>query len=458
MPAGVPHRLGNVTARDGSWSPDGNQIAFTRGTALYVSNERGTDIRKLADLPGIGWRPRWSPDGRLLRLTVANVETNTQYLWEVSVDGSRSKPLLPGWNNPPSECCGVWSPDGNWFVFQATRGGKTDIWSLGDARSSGFLRKPVPAPVQISHGQINSLAPVFSPDGKKLFIIGQQLRGELQHFDSESGEFVPYLNGMSADFAEFSRDGEWLLYVAFPEGTLWRSRADGSDRLQLTYAPMQVLVPHWSPDGKQILFHGLGGGRDEVYTIPADGGEPLPVVKDSGKQVMNETWSPDGNSIAYSDYPFFGEDPSKVKVHILDLKTKHITDVAGSEGDFAPAWSPDGRYLVASSVRGSRILLFDFQTQQWSDVAWVGILRSGRETASMCFSCGMATSGHHEAAFERSKDGGSSAIERFRSDRQVARLGVFAGLERRTDAAKRYRNARDLFDRLGEAVACSSLT
>ncbi len=163
--------------------------------------------------------------------------------------------------------------------------------------------------MQISHGQINSLAPVFSPDGKKLFIIGQQLRGELQHFDSNSRKFVPYLNGMSADFVEFSRDRKWLLYVAFPEGTLWRSKADGSDRLQLTYAPMQVMVPHWSPDGKQILFHGVGGGRDEVYTISVNGGEPLPVAKDSGKQIMNETWSPDGNSIAYSDYPFFGKEP-----------------------------------------------------------------------------------------------------------------------------------------------------
>jgi Tol biopolymer transport system component len=303
-----------------------------------------------------------------LRLTIANVEANKQYLWEVSLDGGRSKPLLAGWNKLSSECCGVWSPDGKWFVFQATRGGKTDIWALDEARPSGFLKKSLAAPVQISHGQINSLAPVFGPDGKRLFIIGQQLRGELQHMDSESSRFVPYLNGMSADFAEFSRDGKWLLYVAFPEGTLWRSKADGSERLQLTYAPMQVMVPHWSPDGKQILFHGVGGGRDEIYIVPADGGEPSPVEKDSGKRIMNETWSPDGHSIAYSDYPFFGEDPSKVMVHILDLETKRITDIPDSQGDFAPAWSPDGRYVAASTVRGSRILLYDFRTQHWSDL------------------------------------------------------------------------------------------
>ncbi len=95
----------------------------------------------------------------------------------------------------------------------------------------------------------------------------------------------------------------------------------------------------------------------------------MPVTQNSGKQMMNESWSPDGNSIMYSDYPFFAEDPSKIKLHVFDLKTKRITDIPGSEGKFAPSWSPDGRYVAASSVRGSRILLFDFRSQQWSDVA-----------------------------------------------------------------------------------------
>ena len=369
MPAGTAHHLGNLTARDASWSPDGYEIAFTDGTLLYLSNERGTDVRKLANLPGIGWRPRWSRDGKMLRLTIADIESNTQYLWEVSIDGSHGKRLLAGWGKPPFECCGVWSPDGNWFVFQATRGGKTDIWSLGPGRSPEVFARASPVPTQISHGQINSLAPAFSPDGKKLFVIGQQLRGELQHYDSGSRDFVPYLNGISADFAEFSRDGHWLLYVAFPEGTLWRSKADGSERLQLTFAPLQTMFPHWSPDGNRILFHGLGGGRDEVYIIPTQGGEPVPVAQNSGRQIMNESWSPDGNSIMYSDYPFFAEDPSKVKIHVLDLKSKRVTDLPGSDGNFAPAWSPDGRYAAASSVRGHRILLFDFQSKQWSDAA-----------------------------------------------------------------------------------------
>ena len=254
-----------------------------------------------------------------------------------------------------------------------------------------LFRKSLPAPVQISHGQINSLAPVFSLDGKKLFVIGQQLRGELQHLDTSSEQFVPYLNGMSADFAEFSRDGKWLLYVAFPEGTLWRSKADGSERRQLTFRPLQALVPHWSTNGKRILFHGLGGGRDEVYIIPADGGEPLPVTKDSGKQIMNETWSPDGNSIAYSDYPFFVADPSRVKVHVLDLKTntsliypvrRAISLQPGRPMDDTWPHPPSEVRVFCSSI--SRL----GNGPMWRKV---GTSRSGRRIASICSLCGMET-------------------------------------------------------------------
>lgn len=111
LPAGVPHRLGNLVARDASWSADGRAIAFVRGTELFRSNADGTEIRKLAPLPGVGWRPRWSPDGKSLRLTVVDAKTAGQSLWEVSSDGSNPHPLLPGWNRPPAECCGSWTPE-----------------------------------------------------------------------------------------------------------------------------------------------------------------------------------------------------------------------------------------------------------------------------------------------------------------------------------------------------------
>src|SRR5207248_686626 len=100
-----------------------------------------------------------------------------------------------------------------------------------------------------------------SPDGKKLFADGWIPRSELVRYDSKVQEFVPYLSGMSADFVDFSRDGKWIVYVSRPDGALWRSRVDGSERLQLTFPPVNPFLPHWSPDGSQIVYSDTQTGK-----------------------------------------------------------------------------------------------------------------------------------------------------------------------------------------------------
>ena len=104
-------------------------------------------------------------------------------------------------------------------------------------------------------------SPLPSKDGKKLFVVGALARGELARYDAKSTEFVPFLSGISADSVSFSKDGQWVAYVSFPEGTLWKSKSDGSQRIQLTYPPLTALLPSWSPDGRQIVFYGFLPGQ-----------------------------------------------------------------------------------------------------------------------------------------------------------------------------------------------------
>lgn len=103
--------------------------------------------------------------------------------------------------------------------------------------------------------------PLPSKDGTKLFAVGDTRRGELVRYEPKAGQFVPYLSGVSAVDVVFSEDGNWVAYVAFPDGNLWRSKADGSQRLQLTFPPMDVHAPRWSPDGKQVVFYGSQSGQ-----------------------------------------------------------------------------------------------------------------------------------------------------------------------------------------------------
>ena len=90
-------------------------------------------------------------------------------------------------------------------------------------------------PAQLTTGPTSTYGPLPSPDGKKLFVITARLRGELVRYDSPSHQFTPHLSGISATGVNFSRDGRWVTYVAYPDGTLWRSKVDSSERIQLTF-------------------------------------------------------------------------------------------------------------------------------------------------------------------------------------------------------------------------------
>ena len=58
-------------------------------------------------------------------------------------------------------------------------------------------------------------------------------------------------------------------------------------------------------------------------------------------------------------------------IRVLDLNTRQVSTLPGSRGLFSPRWSPDGRYIVAMPSDSLSLVLFDFQTQKWSQLAKV---------------------------------------------------------------------------------------
>jgi serine/threonine protein kinase/Tol biopolymer transport system component len=360
MPAGSPRRLADASAQDALWMPDG-KLLFAKGNDLYLADHNGSDPRKLLTAPDPLYGMSFSPDGGRLRFTVAKQENNTAVLWEARADGSGMHPLLPGWNNPPAECCGRWTPDGKYYVFESVRDGASNIWIMPDRTE--WWRKVSHVPVQLTTGPLQFLSPLPSKDGKKLFVIGVQSRAELVRYDSKSGEFIPYLGGISGGDVGFSGDGQWVTYVSYPGGTLWRSKLDGSDRLQLTYPPMQTALAHWSPDGKQIAYAGATPGKPwKIFLIPADGGSSQPVTSDEAIET-DPTWSPDGNTLAFGHRD--PVDPDKTYIEMFDLTTRQVSQLAGSQKIFAPRWSPDGRYIVAIATGNSKLVLYDLKNKTW---------------------------------------------------------------------------------------------
>ncbi len=362
LPTGAPRRVGDVVANDASWSRDATQILFTHGHDLYICSREGTQSRKLATVPHYPLWPRWSPKENIIRFTEYDLETNATWLWEVAPDGSRQHRLFPNWIHAGQECCGNWTADGKYYLFQSSG----NAWTLRE--QSGWMPTSAVQPVQLTFGPLFLTSPVPSSDGHKFFVVGQQRRAEIVRFDAKSGEFVPYLEGLSGGQVDFSGDGQWVTYVSYPDETLWRSKLDGSERQQLTYAPLRVALPHWSPDGKQIAYVAANPGqRWKILLITvSDGGvrDPLPDQSNIG----DPAWSPDGNSLAFGSLAVDANSPPGA-IQVLDFRSAKVSDIPGSKGMFSPRWSPNGRYLAALSGDSERLTLFDFATQKWSVLA-----------------------------------------------------------------------------------------
>ena len=374
---GSPRRVGDFVAETAAWSPDGKLLAYTNLGDLFIAKAEGSEPRKLISINGDIRNISWSPDSSHLRFDSSETAgtVGLQIEREVSVDGTGLHPLLPGWHNPPDECCGKWTPDGKYFVFQS----QGQIWAL--PKSAGIFRS-APKPIPLTSSPMTLSSPLPSKDGKKLFVIGRTYRGELVRYDAKASRFVPFLGGISAEYIDFSKDGRWITYTSYPEGALWRSRLDGSERLQLTFPPISPVLPRWSPDGKTILFFQFAQGADKparIYQVSPDGGSPRLLLADDSGQQLDPNWSPDGSKIIFSGE---SNNPSST-IRILDVSTRQLSTLPASNGLYSPRWSPDGRHISAFSADSETLLLFDMEKHKWRELAkgslgWLNWSRDGQ--------------------------------------------------------------------------------
>jgi Tol biopolymer transport system component len=359
-------RLGGIEADGATWSHDGKEIVYANGHSVYRMRADGSEPVKIVSVAEGGgypsW-PRWAPDGRRLRFTVSTGH-GRESLWEVAADGSNLHPVLPGWSDPPTECCGSWTPNGKYFVFTSGRGGAQNLWAIREAPSMFY--KASKEPVQLTIGPTPNSLPLVSPDGKKVFVATAQTRGEMVRYSSASHQFLPYLSGISAICVNFSPDGKWVAYSSYPDTTLWRSKIDGSEAVQLTFPPMTVLQPRWSPDGTRIAFMGSEPGKAfKVYVVPSSGGR-VEEAMPGNHFGADPNWSPDGNELLIGRYASEVAPGEPLNLQILNLRTHEMSKVPGSDDLWSPRWSGDGRYILAVRRDGGWLMLYDTATQKWS--------------------------------------------------------------------------------------------
>ena len=355
VPSGSPRRVGDVVAHDASFSPDGGRIAYANGYDLFESRTDGSGVRKIVSASETVDSPAWSRDGSQLRYRKGASLSRGGTFWQVGLNGGDPHPLFSG---AGGLCCGAWTSDGKYFLFASRKAGEEGMWAVRE--KTGWFQRGAGKPKLLSTGPLTYVCAAPSRAGKQIFVTGEQAQAELTRYDAASGHFIPFLGGLPVEHMSFSHDGQWIAYVTYPEGELWRSRIDGSQKLKLA-SGMRALLTDWSPDGKQISFVARQPAV-ALHVISVGGGTPerLPM---GDSPTLAYSWSPDGNTMVLGEW--LGTKAPVLR--LLDLKTKQISVLPGSEGLIYPIWSPDGRYIAADAYDGPRngAWIYNISTHEW---------------------------------------------------------------------------------------------
>jgi Tol biopolymer transport system component len=379
-----------------SWSPDGREIAFFSDRdgswGLYIVAAIGGQPRNILRLPGIeasNWSaPQWARDGTTLVVSVrqggenvvivlslhtlettrvalpghdGNViwelsvrpdgrrfayaegregATEVTRLWTISSSGGAPVAFTDGWTNVRTP---TWSRDGRTVFYISNRGGSMDLWQQAVADDG----QPVGEPVAVTQG-LGMRSAAFSPDGKRLaYARGAWVANVFR---------VPILADRPATWADAQQVTAERAYIEFvdvsPDGTrlavssdrrgnqdLWLLPASGGEMTPLTTDPTPDWNPRWSPDGREIAFYAYRSGNRDIWVMPSMGG-PARQLTSHPAQEVRPRWSPDGHEIA-----FYSERTGGIGHWIVDAKggdARFVTTGGSDSGE----WSPDGRALV----------------------------------------------------------------------------------------------------------------
>src|SRR5690554_6322127 len=223
-----------------AWSPDGSKLAYVSFESgkpvVYVQTLATGERFPIANFKGNNSAPAWSPDGQQLAIVLS--QDGISQIYTINVDGSGLRRVM---RSPLIDTEPLYTPDGASLIFTSDRGGNPQIYRVpvngGDAQ-------------RITFGGSYNISPGVSPDANNLVYVTR-------------------------------RDGAFRVAV--------QSMATGSEQV-LTAGP-DDQSPSFAPNGMQILYSSVQGGRS-VLAVTSTDGRVRQTLSALNGTVREPTWGP----------------------------------------------------------------------------------------------------------------------------------------------------------------------
>lgn len=362
-----------------SWSPDGQQIAFSwgKGFDIWTIPSAGGDPKQITDDPAAEHAPIWLADGKNI-LFCRNRDPGTWRLWDIftiPAEGGIAEKII---ENAYSRF-GV-SANGKWFAFPQREGESGGFYKFGIVRLSDKHQIDVAIPeevgdpigwsgnkllfckraleewfglsvvhtygglsVELGGGEnLNAVSQNWSPDGKTIitgtWIVpidgGTPTKLGLETDPKMVG--TP-LNPFSPDLKHYVFLDEeiclWIASVSIEERRVTGPAVKIAEKIAETG---DVINVSWSSDSEKIAFSSTKGGSADIWTASVDGSDLKQLTDEPGDE-RDPVWSPDGNMLAYD---------RENSVWVVPAAGGEPREIARKKSWTKPTWSPDGREIA----------------------------------------------------------------------------------------------------------------
>ncbi len=252
------------------------QIAFYSerdgNREIYVMNDDGSGLTKLAADPADDSDPVWSPDRKQIAFDSRRTGDNKD-VYVMNANGSDPRRLT---TDDALDDYATWSPDGKKIAFTTTRDGLREIYVMNaNGSKQTNLTKTLEG---------DDAYPSWSPDGTKIVFESYRDRNNEIYVMNADGTRQRNLTNNLADDTNgsWSPDGTQIAFNSDRDGNneIYIMNADGSQPERITNEPASDFGPYWSPDGTQLVFSSERDGRYEVYVIRSDGSDPTRLTND----------------------------------------------------------------------------------------------------------------------------------------------------------------------------------